>query len=486
MRSLVLLLLVLSGCPGEADEWTCSDARYGNGTCELDAICGVTDVDCFMTFDDDVEAAAWFQPREPAKTLLPQTDPRYQRLRALLDRGWIAYQSTTEVGRLALERPSLVIVDDPQLNAFVTTDLTSGSRKSVLSVQFFTGLLTLNPTDDELLAVIMHELEHAIALHVFPETKARLWKYYKAGIEEPLGFLQGDDPIVRQHVEQWRALAQDAGHFVDEELAGMPFADGAINTTFLAIIELMARRNPTGCNANIGELNAALGALRNRYVGLDQSLAVEGTNIRAQLDTALAHLRDQCMAGIPDDYIAAHAAVHRLDEATYRSSLSAADRMLVEGRHFINGMYSLLIDRRTKMRDVQGSFATVTGEQWTRARYFTTEEAADDATIGILEDMSIDPAVAARILPKLMGPTSPSLPVCYGMLDAGQVPPYGENLLDDHHADCWRAHNIKALATSTHSYANNGRTISLTAPFTPPWTLHVPMMRAQPPYEILY
>ena len=457
MRSLVLLL-VLAGCPGEADEWTCSDARYGNGTCELDAICGVTDVDCFMTFDDDAEAAAWFQPREPAKTLLPQSDPRYQRLRALLDRGWIAYRATNEVGHLALERPSLVIVDDPQLNAFVTTDMTSGSRKSVLSVQFFTGLLTLDPTDDELLAVIMHELEHAVALHVFPETKARLWTYYKAGSEEPLGFLQPDDPIVRQHVVQWRALAEDAGHFVDAELAGMPYGDGAINTTFIAIAELMAGRNPTGCNANLGELNAALAAIRQRYVGLDQSLTVEGTSIRAQLDTALTHMRDQCMAGIPDDYIAAHAAVHRLDEAMYRNSLPASDRALVEGKHFINGMYALLFDRRAKMRDVQSNFGIVTGGPWTRARYFTTEEAADDATIGILDDMGIDPTNAARILPRLMGLTSPSLPVCYGLLDAGQVPPYGENLLDDHHADCWRANNIKALAhRSVHAAVDAAR-----------------------------
>jgi hypothetical protein len=487
MRSLPLVLLVLAGCPGEVtNEFVCSDPRYGNGTCELEAICGVTDVDCFMTFDSDTEATAWFQAREPAKVLLPPSDPRYQRLRALLDRGWVAYQATNDVGMLAAERPSLVIVDDPQLNAFVTTDTTSGSRKSVLSVQFFTGLLTLDPTDDELLAVIMHELEHAIALHPFPETKARLWKYYPATPEEPLGFLQPDDPVVRMHVEQWRALSEDAGHFVDIELAGMPYADGSIMTTFKAIIELMARRNPAGCQANITELNAAYVALQQRYVGLDQSLTVEGTNIQAQLDTALARFRDQCMAGVPDDYIAAHAAVHRLDEATYRASLPVSDRMLVEGKPFVNGMYALVFDRRAKMRQVQQSFATATGLGWSRVRYFTTEEAADDALIAVLDDMAIDPAVAARILPRLMGLSSPSLPVCYELLDSGQVPPYGENLLDDHHSDCWRAHNIKALATSTHTYSNNGRTVSLSAPFTPPWTVHVPMMKYEPPYEIMY
>ncbi|MEJ7597056.1 MAG: M48 family metalloprotease [Kofleriaceae bacterium] len=480
----LLVLAILGGC-GE-EEWACDDARYGNGVCELDAICGVSDVDCFMTFPDDPAAETWYQARDPQAVLVAHTDPRYLRLRALLDRGWLAYQATNEVGYLADASPSLVIVDSPALNAFVTTDSTSGSMKSVLSVQFFTGLLTLQPTDEELLAVIMHELEHAIALHPFPEIKRQLWKYYQATPGEPLGFLQPDDPIVRQHVEQWRALAQDAGHFVDEELAGLPYQDGSLFTTLQFTIQVMQQANPSGCQANIAELVSVFDAIQQRYVGLDQALNVETTNAKTLIDTALAHFRDQCMAAVTEDYAYFHAAAHRLVLADYLASLSAADRTLIEGRRFVNGMYALANDRRGKMRAVEASFTGATGQPWSRARYFTTEEAADDSLIAVLDDMGLDPAASARILPKLMGLTSPSLPVCYDLLDAEQVPPSGENLLDDHHADCWRAHNIAALADSDHHYANNGRDVSLQAPVTPRWTVHVPMPRYQPPFEIMY
>ena len=478
------LLLALAGCSGD-DEWVCEDARYGNGTCELEPICGVTDIDCFTTFPDDTAAEAWYQALNPQAGLIPQTDPRYIRLRSLLDRGWIAYQATNDVGDLADVTPSLVIVESPAFNAFVIAEGASGSRKSVLSVQFFTGLLTLQPTDEELLAVIMHELEHAIGLHPFPEIKAALWKYYQATPGEPLGFLQPDDPIVRQHVQQWRALAADTGHFIDEELAGMPYQDGSFYETFLFTIRFMLSANPTGCQANALELENVLEGVQQRYVALDQSLAVENTNAKSLIDTALAHFRDQCMAGT-QDYAAFHAEAHKLDLAQYRASLSAADRMLIDGKPFVNGMYALVNDRRAKMRAVEASFTAMTGLPWSRARYFTTEEAADDSLIAVFENMGLDPAAGARILPKLMGPTSPSLPVCFDLLDAGEAPPYGENLLDDHHAGCWRAHNIAALAASDHHYANNGRDVSLQAPVTPPWTVHVPMPKYEPPFEIMY
>ena len=487
MRS-ILLILGLAACSGEIDQqpWVCADPLYGNGTCELDPICGVTDVDCFLTFQDDETAESWFKARDPAAVLVPHSDPRYTRLRGLLDRGWAAYQATNDVGELAQERPTLVIVDSPAINAYVTTDSAGGSMKSVLSVQFFTGLLTLNPSDDELIAVIMHELEHAIALHPFPETKRKLWKYYRVTGDEPLGFLQPDDPMVRQHIEQWRALAEDAGHYTDEEISGLPMANGAIFTTLAGVIELLGKQTPAACQANIQELVAAFQAVEGRIVKLDQSLDVEGSNLKVQIDTALAHFRDQCMAGITDDYATIHAAIHKLDPVMYRNSLSPSDRTLIDGRHFINGMYSLVLDRRARMREVETNFTTATGKPWSSARYFTTEEAADDSIIAVLDDMGLDPVAGARILPKLMGLADPSLPACFSLLDGGQLPPYGENLLDDHHGDCWRAHNVKALATSDHSYANNGREVSLIKPPAPPWAVHVPMMRAKPPYEIMY
>ena len=40
----------LSACGGGGDdEFSCSDPKYGNGTCDLDTACSAPDIDCFVT-----------------------------------------------------------------------------------------------------------------------------------------------------------------------------------------------------------------------------------------------------------------------------------------------------------------------------------------------------------------------------------------------------------------------------------------------------
>jgi len=153
---------------GKCDvDQTCSDARYGDGTCQTDLSCQVPDIDCFRTFDSDAEAATWFGEFEAAsameaggqpRKLLDASDPRFAHVRELADRGWAAFSKARPVGQLAEKRPAVVLIDDDTPNAFVVPDLASG--KAAFSIQVQSGLLSLGASDDSVLGVMMHELQH--------------------------------------------------------------------------------------------------------------------------------------------------------------------------------------------------------------------------------------------------------------------------------------------------------------------------------------
>ena len=97
---------------------------------------------------------------QPGARPVPAADPRYGRLKRIFERIVSASHAAGEAGRPA----EFVLIDDPQWNA-----LALGGNKTV----FFTGL-TDSLNDDELAAVVGHELAHNTAAHISEHTAARI------------------------------------------------------------------------------------------------------------------------------------------------------------------------------------------------------------------------------------------------------------------------------------------------------------------------
>ena len=97
---------------------------------------------------------------QPGARPVPAADPRYRRLERILERIVSASHAAGEA-----ERPAeFTLIDDPQWTA-----LALGGNKTV----FFTGL-TDSLNDDELAAVVGHELAHNTAAHISEGTAARI------------------------------------------------------------------------------------------------------------------------------------------------------------------------------------------------------------------------------------------------------------------------------------------------------------------------
>jgi hypothetical protein len=434
-------------CDGSGN--SCGDKRYGNGTCDLQLDCAAPDIDCFVTFDDDAAAATWFaefeakwaeeEHREPRKLLTP-ADPRWAKTRALLDDGWAAFKANRPVGVLRDKRPGLVLLDDPAPNAFVAPDLATGNAGFAVMVQ--TGLFETGGSQDGAMGVMMHEFQHVIGLHVVGDTKERTRKFYFAGIEEPLGKFETDDAIARRYGESWLAFADEGGRYREAALRGLPMGGQLVQMLQAAIAQAGAMQAPACMTARMN-----LSALANEIAGTEDPLTGEivvATNVPARVDQVMATLKSACFAGFDVDFIGVIAAATGATPATIEAQMTPSDIALVKGKHVVDGFSALVSDRRAQLRTLEAELASKAGKQWSKLRYFSTEEDADDVSVYVLEGANIQPDAIGPYFVSFLPGDGPQR--CTAMLARRELPPYGQNLTDDHHSTCWRAHHVRQLA----------------------------------------
>src|SRR4030095_8020432 len=103
-------------------------------------------------------------------------------------------------------------------------------------------------SDDANLGLIMHELQHAVGLHVVAGTAEKVEKFYLAAdYDEPIGVEQKDNSDVREAVTAWRGGAAEVGPFSNEGLGGLPALGGFLNRMFKTVLAAGMQSNPAGC-----------------------------------------------------------------------------------------------------------------------------------------------------------------------------------------------------------------------------------------------
>jgi hypothetical protein len=482
--TLFFACLAVSACadPGDDDDCTdgkcdqtCADPQYGDGVCQTELSCAVPDIDCFRTFDDDEAAAAWFaelEPRvaesegRPARKVLSPDDPRFAPMRALLDRGWDVMKQARPVGDLAKHRPGLVLIEDAEVNAFVMPEDLDQQRASFAVVVHTQTLDTLT-SDDATLGLVMHELQHAVGLHVVAGVKERIWTYYLAGPDrEPLGKDQQDNPAAREAAEGWRALAAEIGPLSQAPLRGMP-TRGLLFRVLRAVFQAGAT-NPDACAHTkqlFTEVNAAVDAATDPVSGAPSLPDAFGDRV----DAAFTALRDECLVGFDTTFVQIVAELGGTTPDVIEASLSPEDKALIADKHVVDAIAALTAARRTKMRAIEDAAPAQLSVPWSAMRFYTEEEAADDVTVPVLRGAGLDPeGLGTFFLETLMSPAAAD--ACRPVLASGAVPAYGNDLLDTHHGNCWRTFHVGAVA------ASNGRSTvrRLGAPHPLRTTLPIP------------
>jgi hypothetical protein len=435
-----------AGSNGKADgDGTCTDPHYGDGTCQVDLACGIPDVDCFVTFATDAEAATWATMRWPSTTVA-ETDPVFARARTLLDRAWALYRAEVQLGKLAEKRVAAVVFEDPELNAFAMADGAPGMAG--LSVQMNRGLFTSALTDDEIVGVLLHELTHVVKLHVLDEVYEKTRRFYIATSPEPLGSVAPEIERAKQAGVAWRTAAAFVGIVSDPVLDALPL-DGNLGGLF---------DNYWGdCNAAVSSVRAATGSIA--YDRLTGGYALP-SDLAVQLAPALAALRT-CAAGEP---ISLRTWLAQLDPTwtDYMTTQLAADEQSLLEQPRLEATLALAAKRRAALRAIETDFTAATGAPWSALRFFSTEEEADDyaARIAAHQHLATEGSAAPSV-----AYLAETKPVCEAAIAAGTTP-YGQRLTDDHHGDCWRLmHARQVMAAASAPTETTARTAAPT-----PWT----------------
>ena len=497
-RSLLVLGL-LGGCvvstSGDDDECvggkcdggsgdSCSDKRYDNGVCDPQIECAVPDIDCFQTFDDDEAAATWFanfeaklaeeEHRAPRTILTPQ-HPRWASTRKLLDDGWEVFRQNRPVGLLGEKRPALVLIDDPAPNAFVIPDLESGRAGFVVMVQ--TGLFETGGSEDGAFGVMMHEFQHVVGLHVVGDTKVRMRKFYFAsGPTEPIGKFEVDDAIAREAGELWRGLADEAGRFHDERLRALPMG-GQLTTMLQAAIAQAGTTELPACVQARGALSAIGGAIVAQTDSISGEVPV-AADVPARVDQGIQTLKSACFPVPGRDLVDVVAEMSGQTRAAVEASMTPQDLAHVKNQHIVDGYSALVMDRRAKLRELEAALPAETGHAWDSLRYFSYEEDADDVSVTVLGAAEVEPphAIGDFFVSFL---DADGKARCEDLLARGVTPPYGADLMDEHHATCWRASHARQFGEEV-SARESARTIPGAATRAPWIVKHRPLPIPRP------
>jgi hypothetical protein len=449
------LLLLLGACTDAGDDpdctnghcdvsQTCGDKRYGDGKCDLQLDCAVPDIDCYRTFESDADAAKWWTDFAKAQgqeehPLIPESDPRFQRVRKLLDDGWAAFKVHRPVGKLAGARPALVMIDMPLAHAaFVAGDPAAGNQP--FSVQVETASLDNTAGDDALLAVMMHELQHALGLHLLGDTQTRIRKFYVAPEgSEPEGNDQSNDANVEKLGLAWMEAASQIGPLSGEDLGGLPMG-GELDGIFQTVVVGAAQAHPDTCTNAANQLQALRVAISDAQDPIGSTLAFDA-NRAQQVTAAFTTLQTECLASFQLGVIEVMAQLGMTTPDKVEAKLDPHDVALVKGKTFVAGMTALVADRRATMRMTEDMLYASAYQPWSQLRYFSYEEDADHVSVEVMRAAHRDPASLQQFFHALIAPKVTS--ACDDVLKTTGLPPYGVDITDAHHAVCWRMGHVQ-------------------------------------------
>ncbi|CAN5920903.1 hypothetical protein BH11MYX3_BH11MYX3_32360 [soil metagenome] len=125
--------------------------------------------------------------------------------------------------------------------------------------------------------------------------------------------------------------------------------------------------------------------------------------------------------------------------------LHAPEKALLDGRA-LDSILAILHMRRATLARIELAFTARTTAPWTALRYYSIEEEADDYAVHIAIDHQLSAIGVGATMLAVLGDQAPA---CEALL-ATPVVPYGLDLLDEHHAACWRIDHARRVAAVAH------------------------------------
>jgi len=286
---------------------------------------------------------------------------------------------------------------------------------------------------------MMHELQHAIGLHVIGKVAQDIQRFYVAQYDEPIGRFESDSADARAAGTSWRSSSSLIGGYSSAGLGGYPMLGSPLYMILSRVVSEGVQANPTACANAQALLNQVTEGFKAGYDPI--SAGIDG-DLTAPIQQALTALRDECVPSYPKTFIQVASEVFGQTPEQLESDLSPDELALITDHHVVDAISGLTAYLRGQMRDVEAAFAR-DHAPWSALRFFSTEEDADDTSVMVLRGTKFKPAAIGDFFFSLL--PGDAATKCEAMVDAREVPSYGVDLSDQHHGTCWRAYHVNAF-----------------------------------------
>lgn len=392
--------------------------------------------DQFIVFDSDEEALAWYAKNQPQafKKIIPFTDARYKPQRELIAKVWQGFQKLYPERTKDLPVPVVVIVDIPDPDGWV--DKEAGTDLFPCLFTLTAPVTTMNPRGTA--GLMGHELTHLL----FGDFKD---KYYQLnGNDEPLGFLQPDDPYARKLVQEWLKLTKVVGPFLIDELNDLPVKftyDGALFSLMTHAAQTYGDASRPTCKR--AGFPTWAKKLTRSYLSYADFAVYMTPDERKELDQLTEAYADDLKGCLGDKKIpfTTLAASNYGDKAPEIVKEWASEIAIFDS---YSNLADSFIGLSTKTYQSMRLFKQK--HDLPSLRWYSNEEVADDTSARVLKSMGIKPTEFGDFWLQLIEMIQPGNKAkCLKQLENNNIPSYGI-LSDPHHAPCFRVWHLREMA----------------------------------------
>ncbi len=230
-------------------------------------------------------------------------------------------------------------------NAFVIPDLESGNAG--FAVMVHTGLLDLDAPDEEMLGLVMHELEHAVGLHIVGDVKERLRTFYVA--DGRAVRLRGPRRTRPRASTASPGASWQARWAVPGPGAGRPAARGRPAVPDLQHGGAGARRGP-GLHRRRSPTSRRSIGHPAAFSPIDADLVLDDPSIQVRVDDVAARAARRVPVRLPASFIEVLAELGGVTPEEVRAQFTPEDLGPGRGPALHRRRDELTLDRRERMR----------------------------------------------------------------------------------------------------------------------------------------
>ena len=394
----------------------------------------------YIVFENSAEALAWLRTEKPnlATNAISQTDPRYHTMKPLLATVWSAFQEMYPDRTADLPVPELVIVEGTGPDGATMNEPETG----LLANYFYMTTASAAMSATGTAGLFAHELTHLLFPDFVPQ-------YYQVNGDEPLGFLQQNDPTVQDTVQKWIALTEQVGPFLLPELNDLPVSfvyDGQLFDLMTYMIRTYGDTTLPACNASL-QWRKELILKGISFADFTLILTPEDRGNLNRATKSFIESLNECLGSVSVPLVDIVVGLTKKPRVKVEAQLGGDANLFDSYPNVAKGLLALT---RSKYGSMQKLVDQV---DLTLLRIYSTEEVADDTSARILYHLGMMPNGIEETFLNAMTVYQPAAKeVCLKMLAANQIPGYGL-LSDPHHSLCYRIYHVRKFAEWLHHQA---------------------------------